>query len=279
MEEDLLIVAGLHPVENTYSDLESHYSRLLLRIHFPPRVRNQPRPLPRTFSEWTRSFSFGDPLEHTSKLFFSQPFPFSDVDVLWGPWAPYRDRSPDKVVHEGELASSPAFLALMATPQFNPEATVSNMLITVHRADVNYLAGRPVEGLGPTALVPYYYDPRHYSCHETRYREELRILKGQLEDKNRVLTMQSIEIDSLKNLTFKSYTKGREEGLAKGQSSAVAAFKASLEYIKEVFRQGTSFADGFTVCAEQCKNLGNHPPDFDYNFLDMRADGYGRIGV
>ncbi|KAK4428825.1 hypothetical protein Salat_1182400 [Sesamum alatum] len=114
---------------------------------------------------------------------------------------------------------------------------------------------------------------------DSKFQEEMYVLKAQVEEKDRKLVMQAIEMESLRTTSIESYTRDREEGLVAGQSAAVAAFKASPEFAEEVFRQGSSFyADGFTVCAEQLKNLGNLPPDFDYNFLDMQVDGFGRIG-
>ncbi|KAK4422119.1 hypothetical protein Salat_2162900 [Sesamum alatum] len=99
-----------------------------------------------------------------------------------------------------------------------------------------------------------------------------------VEEKDRKLAVQAIKMESLRATSFQSYTRGCEEGSIVGQSMVVVAFKASPEFTEEVFRQGSSFyVDGFTVCAEQFKNLGNLPSDCDYNFLDMRADGFGRI--
>ncbi|KAK4433232.1 hypothetical protein Salat_1085500 [Sesamum alatum] len=114
---------------------------------------------------------------------------------------------------------------------------------------------------------------------ESKSKEEISSLKTQLEERDRQLSVQAMEMESLRATSLQSYSRGREEGLQAGHSAAVAAYKASPEYAEEDFRQGSTFyADGFTVCAEQFKNLGNLPPDFDFNFLDMRADGFGRIG-
>ncbi|KAK4428375.1 hypothetical protein Salat_1137100 [Sesamum alatum] len=99
---------------------------------------------------------------------------------------------------------------------------------------------------------------------ESKSWEEISLLRAQLEEKDRQMSVQAMEIESLRTTSLQSYSRGREEGLQAGHSAAVAAYKASPEYAEEVFRQGSSFyADGFTVCVEQFKNLGNLPPDFD----------------
>ncbi|KAK4426462.1 hypothetical protein Salat_1414800 [Sesamum alatum] len=114
---------------------------------------------------------------------------------------------------------------------------------------------------------------------ESKFQEEISLLKTQLEEKDHQMSVQVMEMESLRTTSLQSYTRGREEGLQAGHSAAVASFKASPEYAEEVFRQGSSFyANGFTVCAEQFKNLGHLPSDFDFSFLDTRADGFGRIG-
>ncbi|KAK4420281.1 hypothetical protein Salat_2441200 [Sesamum alatum] len=94
------------------------------------------------------------------------------------------------------------------------------------------------------------------------------------------MSVQAMEMESLRTTSLQSYSRGREEGLQAGHSAAVAAYRASAEYAEEVFRQGSSsYADGFTVCAEQFKNLGNLPPDFDFNLLDMRAMALAGLGA
>ncbi|KAK4415092.1 hypothetical protein Salat_2616400 [Sesamum alatum] len=154
-------------------------------------------------------------------------------------------------------ASAPPFFPLpVMFPQFNPKAGVSNMCKAVNKGDVESLSGRSMESLGGVTA-----------------------LRSQIEEKDRSLAMQSVKMESLRTASLQSYTRGREEGLLAGQSVVVVAFEASPEYAEEIFRQGSSFyADGFTVCAEQFKNLDNLPPNFDFNFLDMRADGFGRMG-
>ncbi|KAK4412364.1 hypothetical protein Salat_2883300 [Sesamum alatum] len=176
-----------------------------------------------------------------------------------------KNLSPNVAASEGGPAPSSAFPAPVMTPQFNLKAAVSNMLKAVHHAAVNSLASRPVEGLRQlllshtamtpaitVALVERYEKMRRdyegislqlkdicsqdetlenkFSDEEAKHHEELHMLKGQLEDKDRVLTMQSIKIESLKTMSFQSYTRGREKGLAEGQASAVAAYKAFPEY-------------------------------------------------
>ncbi|KAK4416041.1 hypothetical protein Salat_2711500 [Sesamum alatum] len=36
------------------------------------------------------------------------------------------------------------------------------------------------------------------------------------------------------------------------------------------------YMDEFSTCLEQFKNLGNLPPRFDFSFLNIRVDGFGR---
>ncbi|KAK4435090.1 hypothetical protein Salat_0672300 [Sesamum alatum] len=92
------------------------------------------------------------------------------------------------------------------------------------------------------------------SSREAQLQEEVRRLQELVEDKDKKLAVMALELDSL-------------------------LYKSSPEFDVEVLRQASSFyTDGFTVCAEQFKNLGNLPLVFNYDFLDMRADGLGRVG-
>ncbi|KAK4422016.1 hypothetical protein Salat_2152300 [Sesamum alatum] len=187
------------------------------------------------------------------------------------------------------------------------------MCKAANKGDVEFLSGRSMESLGhlllsQTAMTPPIvvamikrYDKmranleaaisqlkggriqveclkKQMSDEESKFQEEISSLTTQLEEKHRQMSVQAMEIESLCTTSLQSYTRGREEGLQAGHSGPVAAFKASPEYGEEVFRQGSSFyADGFTFGAEQFKNLGHLPPDFDFSFLDMRADGFSRI--
>ncbi|KAK4433332.1 hypothetical protein Salat_1095500 [Sesamum alatum] len=87
------------------------------------------------------------------------------------------------------------------------------------------------------------------------------------------------ELELVRNLSLQSYSKGHEDGLLARQPSAIAMYKSSPEFAAKVLRQASSFCtDSFTVCAQQFKNLGNLPLDFNFDFLDIRADGLGRVG-
>ncbi|KAK4422313.1 hypothetical protein Salat_1813600 [Sesamum alatum] len=84
MKEDLLIVAGLHPVEDTYSGSESRYSRLHnfsgeypLESSFPFEYEICLHHSLGHSIKWERSFSFGDSLERPPQLIVSQPYSFS----------------------------------------------------------------------------------------------------------------------------------------------------------------------------------------------------------
>ncbi|KAK4431069.1 hypothetical protein Salat_0868900 [Sesamum alatum] len=211
-------------------------------------------------------------------------------------------------------AASASFPLPVMTLQFNPNAGVSNMCKAANKDDVEFLSGRSMESLGhlilsQTAMTPPIvmamierFDKmranleaalaqlkggriqveslkKQLADEKSKSREEISSLRAQLEEKDRQMSVQAMEMESLRTTSLQSYSRGREEGLQAGHSAVVAAYKASPEYAEEVFRQGSSFyADGFTVCAEQFKNLGNLPPDFDFNFLDMRVDGFDRIG-
>ncbi|KAK4428842.1 hypothetical protein Salat_1184100 [Sesamum alatum] len=298
MEEDILIVAGLHPFEDTYSGPESQVmmNRAAIRKFFPKNIPSKPLSSSTTKSASAtptdiqssgrgRSPSM-TPLNLPPSSSSPSPLPAQLVDALLEPpmievvtspkndppqvsispsWSSPQDPSPDMAVPKSDPVSSSAFPVPMMTPQFNPKAGVSNMLKAVHRADVNFLAGRPVEGLGQLLLS------------HTAMTPAIIVALVEIYEKMR-RDYESISLQ-LKDIISQLETLSREEGLPEGQAPAVAPFKASPEYTEEVFRQGTSFyADVFTVCAEQFKNLGNLPPDFDYNFLDMRVDGFGSVG-
>ncbi|KAK4424719.1 hypothetical protein Salat_1665500 [Sesamum alatum] len=111
-------------------------------------------------------------------------------------------------------------------------------------------------------------------------RSELLTRRTQIQEKDQKLALQSLEYEVLKVSSAQAYSKDREEGLATGQASAISAFKMSVEYVDELFRQGSSFyVDGFTTCPNQFRNLRDLPSDFDFGFLDVQADGMGRIEV
>ncbi|KAK4416978.1 hypothetical protein Salat_2523300 [Sesamum alatum] len=105
----------------------------------------------------------------------------------------------------------PVIPSLVMTPKFNLKTSISNMCKTVHRSDVDSLAGHPMEGERP--------------------------LIGDANDRNGLLKEFFLSVIFL----------GLEEGL-------------------------------IAACAEQFKNLSNLRLDFDFGFLDMRVDEFGRIG-
>ncbi|KAK4417429.1 hypothetical protein Salat_2568500 [Sesamum alatum] len=172
------------------------------------------------------------------------------------------------------------------TPQFNPKAGVSNMCKAANIGDVEFVSDRSIESLGhlilsQTAMTPPIvmamierFDKmranleaaltqlkggriqveslkKQLADEESKSREEISLLRAQLEEKDRQMSVQAMEMESLHMTSLQSYSRGCEKGLQAGHFAAVAAYKASLEYLEEVFRRGSSFyADGFTVCAE-----------------------------
>ncbi|KAK4428905.1 hypothetical protein Salat_1190400 [Sesamum alatum] len=156
-------------------------------------------------------------------------------------------------------------------PQFNPKAGVSNMCKVVNKGDVESLFGHYMKGLGhlllsQTAMTPAIivamierYDKmmanleaalsqlkrartqadnlkKQLGDEDSKFQEEMSVLKAQVEEKDRKLAMQVIEMESLRTTSIESYTRDREEGLVVGQSAVVATFKASPEFVEEVFR-------------------------------------------
>ncbi|KAL0444564.1 UNVERIFIED_CONTAM: hypothetical protein Slati_2179100 [Sesamum latifolium] len=110
---------------------------------------------------------------------------------------------------------------------------------------------------------------------ERKMLEETAQLKAQLEEREGQVAMAAVEYDVLKSSVAQAFTRGREEGVA----SRFAMYRNTQEFNDEVCRRGSSFyIDGFSVCLEQFKNLGNLPPDFDFSFLNVRADAFGRMG-
>ncbi|KAK4421497.1 hypothetical protein Salat_2100300 [Sesamum alatum] len=85
----------------------------------------------------------------------------------------------------------------------------------------------------------------------------MKVLKDQLEERDKRMVVMSLEMDALRDLNLQSYSKGREEGILAGQASAVAAYKSSPEFSAEVMGQATLFyADAFTVgLRSQVENL------------------------
>ncbi|KAK4421719.1 hypothetical protein Salat_2122500 [Sesamum alatum] len=142
-----------------------------------------------------------------------------------------------------QAAASAYFPLPVMTPQFNPKA--------------GYLTC--ARGSYPSGVFW-----KQLADEESKFQGEISLLKTQLEEKDRQISVQAMEMESLRTTSLQSYSRGCEEGLQAGHSAVVATYKASPEYADEVFRYGSSFyVDGFTVCAEQFKNLHNLPPNFD----------------
>ncbi|KAK4423180.1 hypothetical protein Salat_1900800 [Sesamum alatum] len=184
-------------------------------------------------------------------------------------------------------AAPPSFPLPVMTPQFNPKAGVSNMCKVVNKGDVESLSGRSMEGMGHlllshTAMTPAIIVAmiERYDKMRANLEAALSQLKGARAQRRRTggWPCKRLKWSPFAYISLVVF-EGSRRGLAGWSVSGCATFKASPEYAEEIFRQGSSFyADGFTVCAEQFKNLGNLSPDFDFNFLDMCVDGFGRIG-
>ncbi|KAK4429068.1 hypothetical protein Salat_1206800 [Sesamum alatum] len=318
MEEDLLTLAGLHPIPNTYTGPDSRYFRLrnfsrrmYPRIPCPLRVRGQHWLLPPIVRLGSVSPSppptgqLGSSLDtpvievETSPEGDTTPIPSSPPfvpQVEEGSSSQKRPRVEEVPQREEAPSSDPPSAAASAsfplpvmTPQFNPKLGVSNMCKVANKDDVEFLSGRSMESIGHLILlqtamlkggrIQVESLKKQLADEESKSREKISSLRTQLEEKDHQLSVQAMEMEYLRTTSLQSYSRGHEGGLQAGHSTAVATYKASPEYAEEVFRQGSTFyTDGFTVCAEQFKNLGNLPTDYDFNFLDMRADGFGRIG-
>ncbi|KAK4424202.1 hypothetical protein Salat_1613600 [Sesamum alatum] len=110
---------------------------------------------------------------------------------------------------------------------------------------------------------------------EGKLRAEVELLRAQVVEKESQLAVLTMENEAMKTSTVQTYTRGREEGM----SSGIALYKNSQDYADDVCSHGSSFyMDDFSTCLEQFKNLGNLPPDYDFSFLNIRADGFGRTG-
>ncbi|KAK4426622.1 hypothetical protein Salat_1430900 [Sesamum alatum] len=95
-------------------------------------------------------------------------------------------------------------------------------------------------------------------------------------EKESQIAMMTRENAAIKASTMQAYARGRKEGA----SSVVSAFKGSSEYVDEMYRQASAYyVDGFETCLAQFKNIGNLPPDFDFRFVNVRADGFGNTDV
>ncbi|KAK4421461.1 hypothetical protein Salat_2096700 [Sesamum alatum] len=146
-------------------------------------------------------------------------------------------------------------------------AGVFNMLKTINRADVDALSTRTMKGLvnflpAQTSTTPVI-ATTIFEKYEHRFEDEEACFK-ELEAK-----LQG-EINSFKSQVI----EGRDEGLASGASM----YKSSTEYARDLYHQGLTFyMDGFAVCLEQFKNLGNLLVDFDLSILNVRAGGQGCI--
>ncbi|KAK4415479.1 hypothetical protein Salat_2655300 [Sesamum alatum] len=171
VEEDLLIVAGLHPAPDTYTGLKSRY--FCLR---------------KCLVKWPRSIPSCTPSGFRSGLISPNPIPSPRIDVpikvpvieveaSLEAEAPSVPSSPPFISHSEVGSSSqkrpriedlsqeevppadttqvvppPSFPLPVMTPQFNPKVGVSNKCKAVHRGDVESLAVRPMEGLGHLLL-------------------------------------------------------------------------------------------------------------------------------
>ncbi|KAK4424414.1 hypothetical protein Salat_1634800 [Sesamum alatum] len=194
--------------------------------------------------------------------------------------------TPSVVGEESELD----FLAPVLTPRLDPQAGVSNMSKVVHRADVDVLAPRTLQGIGnfvlaQTSIIPaaitamvekYSHSLRNFEIERgAKLREELEALKGQVVEKDSQIALLSMENDVVRASTMQAYTRGKEEGVF----SLVTTYKDSPEYATEIYHQASAFyIDGFATCLAQFKNIGNLSPGFDLSFVNVRVDGFGRTG-
>ncbi|KAK4413240.1 hypothetical protein Salat_2736600 [Sesamum alatum] len=97
---------------------------------------------------------------------------------------------------------------------------------------------------------------------------------AQIAEKMDKLQCCQVENEVIRSSTLQDYARGRDEGA----SSAISAFKNSLKCTADMCRNGTSFyIHGFATCLEQSRNLGQLPPNYDYSFVNVRADEMGHI--
>ncbi|KAK4425098.1 hypothetical protein Salat_1703600 [Sesamum alatum] len=276
---------GFHPIPDTYTGPESRYFRLqtmmnraVVRKFLPENVPSNP------LSSSSMRSVLAPPsniqLSGRGRSSFRTPPVVgpSSVSPSLTPTG-HADPSLETPVIEVETSSEGDIIPAPSPPPFVSLSEVGSSSQKRPRVEKAPLEASQVEeapSSDPTQAAGLFLLPSA----KFKFQEEISSLKTRLEEKDRQISVQAMEMESLCTTSLQSLFEGREEGSQAGHSAAVAAYKASPEYAEEVFRQGSSFyADGFTVCAEQFKNLGNLPPDFDFSFLDVRPDGLAGLGV
>ncbi|KAL0448817.1 UNVERIFIED_CONTAM: hypothetical protein Slati_1438100 [Sesamum latifolium] len=300
LERELLVVSGLLQVSDLYEGPESRYARFRMMMNraavrkfipddvpaipsssgtrsasetpsdvpsssIPPTTPTAPLPL------GAASLPQGLPVIEvdTSPEAEAVPFQTSLEDPPLSPISPPVEVTSSSqkrpCIEDPTGDDSPkVFPVRVLTPRLDPKTGVFNMVKATNRKDVEELLPRPMLGLGHFLLTQTSTIPAIVTAMMEKYEALERNFEGlrqELKTANTRLEERLIRRD--------------EEGVASG----FAMYRNTQEFNDEVCRRGSSFyIDGFAVCLEQFKNLGNLPPGFDFSFLNVRADAFGRMG-
>ncbi|KAK4423413.1 hypothetical protein Salat_1924100 [Sesamum alatum] len=250
VEEDLLILAGLHPIPDTYTGLDSRYFRLQTPMNHAAVHKFFPEDVPSNLlsSLSTRSAS-ATPSDIQSSGRGRSPFlgPSLETLVIEVETSPEGDTIPvpsfPPFVPQSEVGSSSqkrprieeapqveevpssglppttasaSFPLSLMTPQFNPKAGVSNMCKAANKDDVEFLSDRSIESLGHLILSQTAMTPPIVMAMIERFDK----MRANLEAALAQLKRGRIQMESLKKQLADEESKSREE---------ISSMRAQLE--------------------------------------------------
>ncbi|KAK4423575.1 hypothetical protein Salat_1940300 [Sesamum alatum] len=295
LEEELLIVAGIHPAPDPYKGpldpvtrFQTMMNRAAVRKFIPedvpaiplspearsasatpsdPPSSSRPRSItPPTVQSYSAAYPQGTPIidvvtspEETVPLSTppsASPIPPPVELTPSSQGKPHLGESsvpPSSPPPVGVASGSFVFPAPVLTPRLNPAAGVFNQVRTVNRSDVESLSTRSMMGLGHFILAQTSTTPAAITAMLEKYeamRKELEAIRLELQEVRTNLVVCQRRLDEEKSQSVEKENKIRAE--------------------VEIFRA--------QVVEKSFTNLGNLPPDFDFSFLNVRADGFGRIG-
>ncbi|KAK4431148.1 hypothetical protein Salat_0876900 [Sesamum alatum] len=296
MDEELLIVAGLHPAPDRYKGPLDRFTRLQIMMNraavrkfIPEDVTAMPsssgtRSTPSTPSdlppELTPSSSTPPPASVNPEA-GAHATPI--IEVVTSPEDSTPLPVPSEVPTSESHPPSPMPLPIEDLPSSHKRPRTSE-----EGAEGTPLSvGRPSEFIFPALVLTPRLDPqaRAFNMSRTVNRADVEALATHTYPglENFVLAQASIIPVAITTMTEKyanslrvtemlrrelneAYTRGREEGAA----SAVALFKESPEYAIDMYHQASAFyIDGFATCLAQFKNVGNLPLGFNLSFVNV----------
>ncbi|KAK4426464.1 hypothetical protein Salat_1415000 [Sesamum alatum] len=286
LQEELLIVAGLHPTPDRYEgplDRVTRFrimmNRAAVRKFIPDDVPETPVIEVVTSPEDVPSA----PLHVDAQQDVGSPLPPPVEDLPSSHKRPCVSVEGAEEVTPRLVPSQPAFPALVLTLRMDPQARAFNMSKAINRADVEVLTPRTFTGIGNlvlshasipaaiTAMVEKYsYTLKNCEMLRRELQEAKAYVQGRcaeietlsqereskLKEELEALKNQMVEKDSqitmmmMENAAIRASTmQAYAWGREEGVSSAVTSFMESVEYADAMYCQASAYyVDGFATC-------------------------------